>query len=259
MFDFTARPLAGKKGIILGIANEHSIAYGCAQVFRGLGAEIGVTYTNDKARPSVEPLARALEASIVEPCDVRVPGQLEHVFQVAEQTWGSLDFALHSITAAPKQDLHAPLSQCSRGGFLQTMEVSCYSFIRMAHLAAPMMHDGGTILAMSYYGAEKVIEHYNVMGPVKAALEGAVRYLASELGPRGIRVHAISPGSVMTRAASGIEEFDELLEYVAALAPAHRLVTIDDVGAAAAYLATDYARLMTGGTIYVDGGYHIVG
>jgi enoyl-[acyl-carrier protein] reductase I len=259
MLDFTAHPLAGKKGIILGIANEHSIAYGCAQAFRGLGADVGVTYTNDKARPFVEPLAKALGAPIILPCDVRVPGQLENVFQVAEQTWGKLDFALHSIASAPKQDLHGPLSQCSRDGFLQAMEVSCYSFIRMAHLAAAMMRDGGTILTMSYYGVEKVIEHYNVMGPVKAALESAVRYLASEFGPRGIRVHAISPGPVMTRAASGIEDFDELLERVARLAPAHRLVTIDDVGAATAFLATDYAKLMTGETVYVDGGYHIVG
>ena len=259
MFDFTARPLAGKKGVILGIANEHSIAYGCAQAFRGLGADVAVTYTDDKARPFVEPLAKALEAPIFLPCDVRVPGQLENVFQVAAQTWGKLDFALHSIASAPKQDLHSPLSQCSRDGFLQAMEVSCYSFIRMAHLAAPMMRDGGTILTMTYYGAEKVIENYNVMGPVKAALESAVRYLANEFGPKRIRVHAISPGPIKTRAASGIEHFDELLERAAQRAPARDLVSIEDVGATTAFLATDYARLMTGETVYVDGGYHIVG
>jgi enoyl-[acyl-carrier protein] reductase I len=259
MFDFSARPLAGKKGVILGIANEHSIAYGCAQAFRGLGADVALTYANDKARPFVEPLAKVLEAPIFLPCDVRVLGQLENVFQVAEQTWGKLDFALHSIALAPKQDLHSPLSQCSRDGFLQAMEVSCYSFIRMAHLAAPLMRDGGTILTMTYYGAEKVIENYNVMGPVKAALESSVRYLANEFGPKRIRVHAISPGPIKTRAASGIEHFDELLERAAQRAPARDLVSIEDVGSTTAFLATDYARLMTGETIYVDGGYHIVG
>jgi enoyl-[acyl-carrier protein] reductase I len=182
MIEFSARPLAGKKGVILGIANEHSIAYGCAQAFRGLGADVALTYSGEKAKPHVEPLAKALEAPIFLPCDVRAPEQLENVFQVIEKTWGKLDFALHSIASAPKQDLHSPLSQCSRDGFLQAMDVSCYSFIRMAHLAASMMRDGGTILTMTYYGAEKVIENYNVMGAVKAALESSVRYLASEFG-----------------------------------------------------------------------------
>lgn len=259
MTEFSARPLAGKKGVVLGIANEHSIAYGCAKAFRGLGADVAVTYSGDKARPFVEPLAKALEAPIFLPCDVRAPEQLENVFQVIEKMWGNLDFALHSIASAPKQDLHSPLSQCSRNGFLEAMDVSCYSFIRMAHLAAPLMRDGGTILTMTYYGAEKVIENYNVMGAVKAALESSVRYLASEFGPKRIRVHAISPGPIQTRAASGIEHFDELLERAARRAPARDLVSIEDVGATTAFLATEYARLMTGETIYVDGGYHIVG
>jgi len=258
MIEFSARPLAGKKGVILGIANEHSIAYGCAQAFRGLGAEVALTYSGEKAKPHVEPLAKALEAPIFLPCDVRAPEQLENVFQVIEKTWGKLDFALHSIASAPKQDLHSPLSQCSRDGFLQAMDVSCYSFIRMAHLAASMMRDGGTILTMTYYGAEKVIENYNVMGAVKAALESSVRYLASEFGPKRIRVHAISPGPLKTRAASGIKDFELLLNEAAKKAPLGELIDIMDVGWTCAYLATPLARKLTGDTVYVDSGEHIV-
>jgi len=259
MIDVTNKPLAGKKGLVLGIANEHSIAYGCAQAFRALGAELALSYLNEKAKPYVEPLAKELGAVIFLPCDVREPGQLDAVFQAIGQTWGRLDFALHAIAFAPKEDLHGRLADCSRDGFLQAMDISCYSFIRMARLAEPLMRDGGALFTMSYYGAEKVIEHYNVMGPVKAALESAVRYLAFEFGPKGIRVHAISPGPVKTRAASGIDHFDELLERAAARAPERRLVSIEDVGIATAVLATDHAKLITGETVYVDGGYHILG
>jgi enoyl-[acyl-carrier protein] reductase I len=259
MIDISQIPLSGKKGLVLGIANEHSIAYGCAEAFRALGAELAITYLNDKAKPYVAPLARALEAPILLPCNVEEAGQLEAVFHAIEQTWGKLDFALHAIASAPKDDLHGRLADCSREGFLLAMDVSCHSFIRMAHLAEPLMRDGGALFTMSYHGAEKVVEHYNVMGPVKAALESAVRYLASELGPKGIRVHAISPGPVRTRAACGIDHFDDLMERAAKLAPARRLVSIEDVGMATAVLATDYAKLITGETVYVDGGYHILG
>jgi enoyl-[acyl-carrier protein] reductase I len=251
--------LAGKKGVILGIANEHSIAYGCAKACRAVGAELAITYLNDKAKPYVEPLARQLEAAIFLPCDVQAPGQLDAVFQAVAQRWGKLDFALHAIAFAPKADLHGRLTDCSREGFLVAMDVSCHSFIRMARLAEPLMSQGGALFTMSYYGAEKVIEHYNVMGPVKAALEGAVRYLAYELGPKGIRVHAISPGPVKTRAASGLDHFDDLIQRAAERAPARQLVSIEDVGVATAVLATDYAKLITGETVYVDGGYHILG
>jgi enoyl-[acyl-carrier protein] reductase I len=254
-----SQPLAGKKGLVLGIANEHSIAFGCAQAFRALGAELAITYANEKAKTYVEPLARDLAASVFLPCDVREPGQLEAVFQTIGQTWDVLDFALHSIAFAPKEDLHGRLADSSREGFLLAMDVSCHSFIRMARLAEPLMRNGGALFAMSYYGAEKVIEHYNLMGPVKAALESAARYLAYELGPKGIRVHAISAGPIRTRAASGIDHFDDLLESAAKRAPARSLVSIEDVGAATAVLATDYAKLMTGDTVYVDAGYHIVG
>jgi enoyl-[acyl-carrier protein] reductase I len=259
MIDISKKPLAEKKGLVIGIANEHSIAYGCAQAFRAMGAELSITYLNDKAKPFVEPLARQLEATIFLPCDVQVPGQLEAVFDAMRQRWGRIDFALHAIAFAPKEDLHGRLADCSREGFLLSMDVSCHSFIRMARLAEPLMSEGGALFTMSYYGAEKVIEHYNVMGPVKAALEGAVRYLAYELGPKGIRVHAISPGPVKTRAASGLDHFDDLLELAAKRAPARRLVSIEDVGVATAVLATDHAKLITGETVYVDGGYHILG
>jgi enoyl-[acyl-carrier protein] reductase I len=249
---------AGKKGLVTGIANDQSIAYGCAKAFRRLGAEVAVTYLNDKARPYVEPLARELEAPIFMPLDVRAEGSMEAVFAAIAKKWGRLDFAVHSMAFAPKEDLHGRVVDCSRDGFLLAMDVSCHSFIRMARLAEPLMTQGGTLFTMSFYGAHKVVEHYNIMGPVKAALEAASRYLAWELGPKGIRVHIISPGPLKTRAASGISHFDEVLEDAVARAPARQLVTIDDVGIATAALAGDGARLITGETIYVDGGLHIV-
>jgi len=259
MIDISGKPLSGKKGLVLGVANEHSIAYGCARAFRALGADVALTYVNARTKPYVEPLARGLEAPIFLPCDVREPGQLEAVFEAADRAWGAIDFALHAIASAPKDDLHGRLADCSRDGFLMAMDVSCHSFIRMARLAEPLMRHGGALFAISYYGAEKVVEHYNLMGPVKAALESAVRYLAYELGPKGIRVHAISPGPIKTRAASGINHFDDLIDRAAKLAPERSLVSIEDVGMATALLATDYAKLITGETVHVDGGYHILG
>ena len=251
--------LTGKKGLVAGIANANSIAYGCATAFHATGAELAITYLNAKAEPYVRPLAEKLASPIIVPCDVREPGQLESVFERVARQWGRLDFLLHSIAYAPKEDLHARVVDCSQAGFLLAMDVSCHSFIRMARLAERLMKDGGCLLTVTFYGAEKVVEHYNLMGPVKAALESAVRYMAAELGPKGIRVHAISPGPLATRAASGIDRFDELLERAAARAPTHHLVTIGDVGAMAACLVSDAARAMTGATAYVDGGYNIVG
>jgi enoyl-[acyl-carrier protein] reductase I len=250
--------LDGRKGLVTGIANEQSIAWGCAKAFRGLGAELAVTYLNDKAKPFVEPLARQVEAPILMPLDLRVEGQLEAVFARIAQEWGRLDFVLHSIAYAPKEDLQGRVVDCSKAGFLLAMEISCWSFIRMAKLAEPLMDRGGALFCMTYYGSQMVVEHYGIMGPVKAALESATRYLAAELGPKGIRVHAISPGPLKTRAASGIPEFDELLHKAQAKAPVRSLVSIDDVGLATAYLATDAARLITGDVVYIDGGYHII-
>jgi enoyl-[acyl-carrier protein] reductase I len=258
MSDISSPPLLGKKALVLGIANEHSIAYGCARAFRKLGADLAITYLNDKAKPYVEPLARQLEAPIFEPLDVQQAGQMEAVFDRVQQTWGRLDVALHAIAFAPKQDLQGGLLNCSAAGFALAMDVSCHSLVRMARLAAPLMTGGGTLLAMSFYGANKVIPNYAVMGPVKAALESVVRYLAYELGPRGIRVHAVSPGPVMTRAASGLKDFGDLLSEAARRAPLGELVDIDDVGMAAAYLATPQARRLTGTTIYIDGGLNIM-
>jgi enoyl-[acyl-carrier protein] reductase I len=251
--------LADKKALVVGIANEHSIAYGCAKAFRAVGAELALTYLNDKARPHVEPLARDLGAAVFLPLDVQRPGELEAVFAAVAKRWGRLDIVVHSIAFAPKQDLQGGLLDCSAEGFAVAMDVSCHSFVRMAKLAAPLMTAGGTMFAMTYRGAEKVVPSYNVMGPVKAALESACRYLAHELGPHGIRVHAISPGPLKTRAASGLKDFDLLLNEAAERAPLGELVDVDDVGYTCAYLATPYARRVTGEKLYVDGGVHIMG
>jgi enoyl-[acyl-carrier protein] reductase I len=250
--------LKGRRGLIVGIANDQSIAWGCAKAFRALGADLAVTYLNEKAKKYVEPLARELEAPLLMPLDVRAPGEMEAVFARIEKYWGRLDFVLHSIAFSPRETLQGRVIDVQRDGFLTTMEVSCWSFIRMAHLAEPLMTKGGTLFTMTYYGSSMVVENYNIMGVAKAALESAVRYIAAEVGPKGIRVHAISPGPLATRAASGIPEFDELLAKAQEKAPARSLVSIDDVGIATAFLALDGARLITGATLYVDGGYHII-
>ncbi len=255
----TIRPiLAGHKVLVVGIANDQSIAYGCAKAFRLVGGDLAITWLNDKARAYVEPLAQELEASITAPLDVGIAGQLEAVFDLIRERWGKLDSMVHSIAFAPRQDLQGGLLDCSAEGFAKAMDISCHSFIRMAKLAAPLMTDGGSMFAMSYYGANRVVPNYNVMGPVKAALEAACRYLAFELGPLGIRVHAISPGPLKTRAASGLKDFELLLNEAAQKAPLGELVDIMDVGFTCAYLATYFARRVTGGTTYVDGGTNIV-
>lgn len=249
--------LSGQKALVVGIANDHSIAYGCAKAFRESGADLAVTWLNEKARPHVEPLARELEAPITGELNVTTPGQLEAVFDTIGQKWGKLDILVHSIAFAPMEDLRGGLLDCSAEGFAKAMDVSCHSFIRMAKLAAPLMKDGGAMFAMSYYGASRVVPNYNVMGPVKAALEASCRYLAYELGGKGIRVHAISPGPLKTRAASGLKDFELLLNEAAEKAPLGELVDIMDVGWACAYLATPFARRITGGTVFVDGGANI--
>jgi len=250
--------LSGRKALVVGVANEHSIAYGCAKAFREVGAELAITYLNEKARPHVEPLARELAAPIFLPLDVSVPGQLEAVFEAITRQWGTLDILVHSIAFAPKADLQGGLLACSADGFGKAMDVSCHSFVRMAKLAAPLMKDGGTMFAMTYHGANKVVPTYSVMGPVKAALEACCRYLAYELGGRGIRVHAISPGPLKTRAASGLKDFDLLLNEAAQRAPIGELVDIMDVGFTCAFLATPFARRLSGETLYVDGGVNIM-
>jgi enoyl-[acyl-carrier protein] reductase I len=250
--------LEGCKALVIGIANEHSIAYGCAKAFRELGAELAITYLNEKARQYVEPLARELRAPLFLALDVSTPGALDKVFEEITGKWGKLDILVHSIAFAPKEDLQGGLINCSSAGFATAMDVSCHSFVRMAKLAAPLMKDGGTMFAMSYHGANKVVPTYSVMGPVKAALEACCRYLAYELGPKGIRVHAISPGPLKTRAASGLKDFDLLLNEAAQRAPIGELVDIMDVGFTCAFLATPYARRLSGATLYVDGGVNIM-
>ncbi|CAN0627280.1 Enoyl-[acyl-carrier-protein] reductase [NADH] 2 [Burkholderia multivorans] len=259
MDDMPNRPLAGRKVLILGIANEHSIAYGCARAFREMGAELAITYTNEKSKAYVEPLARELGATLLMPLDVSQPGEMDALFDAIRDTWGRLDVAVHSIAFAPKADLQGGLINSSAEGFATAMDVSCHSFIRLARLAAPLMDQGGTLFAMSYLGASRVVPNYDLMGPVKAALEAACRYLAYELGPRGIRVHPVSPGPLKTRAASGLKDFDLLLNEARQRAPLGELVDIMDVGFACAYLATPYARRITGNTMFIDGGVSIVG
>jgi enoyl-[acyl-carrier protein] reductase I len=251
--------LAGKKALVVGVANDRSIAWGCAQAIHRAGADIALTYLNDKARPHVEPLARAVSAALLLPLEIRDPAQVEALFEAVAAKWGRLDILVHSVAFAPREALTGRVTDCPRDGFLTAMDVSCWSLLDLTRRAEKLMSSGGTILTMSYHGANEVIENYGIMGPVKAALEAAVRYLAAELGPAGIRVHALSPGPLATRAASGIPDFDALMARVAERAPARRLVTIEEVGAACVFLASPYAAAMTGDTIYIDGGYHILG
>ena len=248
--------LAGKRGLVVGIANDHSIAAGCAAAFSQAGAELAITYLNEKAEPYVRPVAESLAAPIIVPCDVQIPGQLESVFEAIEKQWGRLDFVLHSIAFAPREDLRTGIVNCSAEGFALAMDVSCHSFIRMAKLAAPLMTDGGCLLTVSFYGADRVVENYNLMGPVKAALESSVRYIAAELASRRIRAHAISAGPIKTRAASGIDRFDELLDEVRVRTPAGQLVTIQEIGRVAAFLASGAGAPLSGSIIYADNGFH---
>lgn len=249
--------LHGQKALVVGIANESSIAWGCAQALKAQGAELAVTWANEKAEAFVRPLAEKLGARIMLPLDVAVPGQLEAVFSEIAARWGRLDTLVHSIAFAPKDDLHGRVVDCSAAGFGLAMDISVHSFLRMIRLAEPLMPQGGTCLSVSFFGSSRVVRHYNMMGPVKAALESTVRYAAAELGERGIRVHALSPGPMKTRAASGIDHFDELIAAASERAPTHQLATIEDVGAMCAFLASPEARNLTGGVHDIDGGFSI--
>ena len=251
--------LSGKKALVIGVANEESIAYGCAKAFRDQGAALAITYQNEKAEKYVRPLAEKLGAEIVLPLDVREDGQYGALFEQINNVWGHVDTCVHSVAYCPREDLHARVVDCSRDGFITAMDISVYSFIRMVRRAEPLMRPGATCMTVSFFGSEKVVEHYNIMGPAKAALESVTRYMAAELGPKGISVHALSPGPLKTRAASGIDRFDELMNAASARAPTHQLATIEDIGAYAAFLASGEAKNLTGGVHYIDGGYHIVG
>lgn len=251
--------LQDHKALVVGVANDQSIAWGCAKALRDQGADLAITYLNARAESHVRPLAESIGASLILPLDVSVPGELEAVFDQIAARWGRLDTVLHSIAFCPKEDLHGRVIDCSAEGFAKAMDVSVHSFLRMIRLAEPLMREGGTCMTVSFYGAEKVVEHYNVMGPVKAALEAVVRYAAAELGEKRISVHALSPGPLKTRAASGIGHFDDLLAAAADRAPTHLLASIEDVGAFAAFLASREAANVTGGVHQIDGGYSIIG
>ncbi|PTW54378.1 enoyl-[acyl-carrier-protein] reductase [NADH] [Breoghania corrubedonensis] len=250
--------LHGKKILVIGIANDKSIAWGCAKAYRALGAELAITYLNPKAETYVRPLAERLDAPIISKLDVTREGDMEATFEEIRSKWGRLDGLLHSIAFAPGADLHGRVIDCSREGFLQAMDVSCHSFIRAAKLAEDLMQGGGSIQTLSYLGADRVVDNYNLMGAAKAALESVARYLAAELGSKGITVNAISPGPLATRAASGIGHFDELLDKAAKRAPTGRLTTIDEVGSLSAFLMSQIAPSTTGDLFYVDGGYNIM-
>jgi enoyl-[acyl-carrier protein] reductase I len=251
--------LEGMNALVVGVANDQSIAWGCAKAFHDDGAQVAMTYLNEKARPHVMPLAEALRAPIFLPLDVADDAQTDAVFEAIARQWGRLDILLHSIAFCPKEDLHGRVVDVSRQGFAQAMDISVHSFIRLIRRAEPLMKNGGSCMTVTFYGSTRVVDQYNVMGPVKAALEAVTREMASELGSTGIRVNALSPGPLKTRAASGIDDFDELLSTAAQRAPTHQLATIEDVGAYAAFLASPAARNVTGTAPIIDGGYHIIG
>ncbi|QNT69959.1 enoyl-ACP reductase FabI [Defluviicoccus vanus] len=256
------KPLAGHKALVVGIANKDSIAYGIARALRAFGADLAITYLNEKSKPYTQQLAEALGVApaLYLPCDVREHGQVGNVIAAIEREWGSLQVLVHSIAFSPRDDLHGRVTDCSLPGFLSTMEISVWSLMHLAQLAEPLMaKSGGAIFTVSYFGGEKVVPHYGIMGPAKAALETAAKYMAAELGPKGIRVNVVSPGPVLTRAASGISRFDELLEKTKERAPTNTLVTPDQVGVATAVLACDYLKIITGEVLYMDGGYNIMG
>lgn len=249
--------LQGRKGLILGLANEHSIAYGCAQLARQQGAEIVATCVNERAYEFVEPLANSMDIPLLV-CDVEKEDDLQQAVESAATRLGKIDFVVHSIAWAPLEDLHAQVVDSSPEGFARAMSVSCHSFARLGKLCAPYMAKGGSLVTMSYLGSEAVIPHYGLMGPVKAALESLVRYMAAELGPQGIRVHAVSPGPIPTRAASGIEEFGQLMANAQQKSPLNRLVTLEEIAALCGFLCSDLSSAMTGQTIFVDAGFHVV-
>lgn len=251
--------LAGKRALVVGVANEHSIAWGVAAAMAAAGAELAITYLNTKAEPYVRPLAESVGAPLTLPLDVARPEEEQAVFAAIAQRWGRLDILVHSIAFARRDDLHGRVLDTSGAGFSEAMDISVHSFVRLCRAAEPLMKGGGACMTMSFYGAEKVVSTYNVMGPVKAALEAVTRELASELGPAGVTCNVVSPGPMATRAAGGIASFDAMLRDASARAPMRRLATIEDVGATAVFLASDGARNITGETIHVDAGYQIMG
>ena len=251
--------MAGKRGLIMGVANDRSIAWGIARAAHGQGAELGFTFQGEALEKRVRPLAQSLGSDLVLPCDVASDESIESVFAAVEESWGALDFLVHAIAYADKDELKGKYLNTSRENFVRSLDISCYSFTAVAQRAAAMMRDGGSLLTLTYYGAERVMPHYNVMGVAKAALEASVRYLASDLGKDRIRVNAISAGPIKTLAASGIGKFRKLMNGTALVAPLRKLVSQDEVGDACVWLSSDWARSVTAEVVHVDAGYNVLG
>jgi enoyl-[acyl-carrier protein] reductase I len=251
--------MAGKRGLIMGVANDRSIAWGIARAAHAHGAELGFTFQGDALEKRVRPLAQSLGSDVVLPCDVASDDGIAEVFAELDRRWGGLDFLVHAIAYADKDELKGKYVNTSRENFVRSLDISCYSFTAVAQRAVPLMRDGGSLLTLTYYGAERVMPHYNVMGVAKAALEASVRYLASDLGKERIRVNAISAGPIKTLAASGIGDFRYILKWNEYNSPLKRNVSLDQVGGAAVYLLSDLANGVTGEVHHVDSGYHVVG
>lgn len=251
--------MQGKRGVILGVANNRSIAWGIAKACRAQGAEIGLTFQGDALKKRVEPLAQELNGILLGHCDVTEPATVDAVFEEARKTWGKIDFVVHAIAFSDKDELDGRYVETTQDNFTKTMLISCYSLTAIAQRAEKLMTDGGSILTLTYYGAEKWMPHYNVMGVAKAALEASVRYLAADLGEKNIRVNALSAGPIKTLAASGIGDFRYILRWNEYNSPMKRTVTIEEVGDTAMYLLSGLSRGVTGEVVHVDAGYHVVG
>ena len=255
----TQKIMAGKRGIVMGVANERSIAWGIASKLQSQGAELAFTYQGDALLKRVRPLAESIGSDIILPCDVTDDASIDAVFDTLQERWGKLDFLVHAIAYADKEELKGKYLNTSRGNFVRSLDISCYSLTAVAQRAVPLMKDGGSIVTLTYYGAERVMPHYNVMGVAKAALEASVRYLAADLGDRDIRVNAISAGPIKTQAASGIGDFRYILKWNEYNSPLRRNVSLEQVGGAALYLLSDLSGGVTGEVHHVDSGYHVVG
>ncbi len=251
--------MSGKRGLIMGVANDRSIAWGIAKALHQHGAELAFTYQGEALEKRVRPLAASVDSDLVLPCDVTDDASIDAVFQTLGERWGGIDYLVHAIAYADKDELKGKFLRTSRGNFDRCLDISCYSFTAVAQRAVPMMKDGGSLLTLTYYGAERVMPHYNVMGVAKAALEASVRYLAADLGEDGIRVNAISAGPIKTLAASGIGDFRYILKWNEYNSPLRRNVALDEVGGAALYLLSDLSAGVTGEIHHVDSGYHTVG
>ena len=253
------RLMADRRGLVLGVANNRSIAWGITKAVTDQGAEVALTYQGDAIKKRVEPLAKEVGSKLVLPCDVTDPATVEAVFAALAKEWGSIDFLVHAVAFSDKEELDGRYVDTTKDNFVQTLLISCYSFTALAKHAEKLMPNGGSLLTLTYYGAEKVMPHYNVMGVAKAALEASVRYLAADLGKQNIRVNAISAGPIKTLAASGIADFRYILKWNEYNSPLRRTVSIEDVGAGGLYLLSDLSRSVTGEILHIDAGYHVVG